>query len=82
MKLYGYAETDPLQEQVVPAALAEITLCATSSELRKMAIFLEYCAAEMEKMGATYDHVHLSDRLKEFATSPHFVVASMTAIET
>jgi len=25
-------------------------------------------------MGLAYDHVHLSDRMKEFEPSPHFVV--------
>jgi hypothetical protein len=77
MKLYGYAEKGIPAESVVPEALAEITLCATSAELRKMAAFLESCAKEMERMGADYDHVHLSDRLKEFESSPHFVVASV-----
>ncbi len=77
MKLYGYPDQGLPPETVVPAPLAEITLCATPEELRKMAAFLESCAAEMEQMGLTYDHVHLSDRLKEFEASPHFVVASL-----
>jgi hypothetical protein len=81
MKLYGYADTGLPPEQVVPAALAEITLCATPLELRRMAKFLESCASEMERMGAAYDHVHLSDRLKEFEASPHFVVAAPSASE-
>ena len=75
MKLYGYPDEGLPPEEVVPAALAEITLCAVPDELRKLAAFLESCAAEMERMGATYDHVHLSDRVKEFEASPHFVVA-------
>jgi hypothetical protein len=77
MKLYGYADEGLPAEKVVPAALAEITLCATPNELRKMAAFLESCAEEMERMGPSYDHLHLSDRLKEFESSPHFVVASL-----
>jgi len=28
----------------------------------------------MDRMGDRYDHVHLADRLKQFETSPHFVV--------
>jgi len=79
MKLYGYPEEGLPAEQVVPAALAEITLCATPSELRSMAAFLEQCAAEMERMGEIYDHVHLSDRVKQFESSPHFVVARLDA---
>lgn len=76
MKLYGYEEKDLLSEDIVPKLLSEVTLCATPQELRKIAGFLESCAAEMEHMGSTYDHVHLSDRLKEFRQSPHFVVVA------
>jgi hypothetical protein len=78
VKLYGYEETDLPPEEIVPKLLAEITLCATSHELLKLASFLTFCAAEMERMGPTYDHLHLSDRLKEFEQSPHFVVAAAT----
>ena len=75
MKLYGYADEGIPIEEVVPALLAEITLCATPEELRQIAEFFTSCAAEMERMGAAYDHVHLSDRLKQFRSSPQFVVA-------
>jgi hypothetical protein len=77
MKLYGYTDQGLPTAEVVPATLAEVTLCATPAELRQMARFFESCAAEMERMGSTYDHVHLSDRLKEFELSPHFVVAGL-----
>ncbi len=75
MKLYGYPADGLEPEKVVPAELAEVTLCATPHELRRMATFLTSCATEMESMGRVYDHVHLSDRLKELEASPHFVVA-------
>jgi len=29
----------------------------------------------MDRMGATFDHVRLGDRIKSFQASPHFVVA-------
>ena len=74
MKLYGYSDEN-IPSDVVPVSLAEVTLCATPIELRRMAEFLSSCATEMESMGSIYDHVHLSDRLKEFKQSPHFVVA-------
>ncbi len=76
MKIYGYPNKGLPAEEVVSDELAEITLCATSDELRKIAAFLELCAKEMEHMGLNYDHVHLSDRVKEFGLSPHFVVAA------
>jgi hypothetical protein len=79
MKLYGYSDEGLPVEQVVTVELAEITLCATPSELRRMAVFFETCAGEMERMGETFDHAHLSDGAKEFEHSPHFVVARLDA---
>ena len=78
MKLYGYPDKGLPIEDIVSAELAEVTVNATPAELRKMADFLVFCASEMERMGATYDHVHLSDRMKEFPGSPHFVVMKGT----
>ena len=74
MKLSGYHDNGSPAEEVLPASLAEITLQATPAELRRMAEFLTFCADEMDRMGPTYDHIHLSDRMKEFRRSPHFVV--------
>ena len=74
MKLHGYPDEGLPTEEVVPAELAEITLVATPTELRRIAEFLTFCASEMERMGTTYDHVHLSDHFKSFRNSPHFVV--------
>ena len=75
MRLYGYELTDPLPEDIVPSALAEITLVASAVELRVMAQFLADCADDMDRMGSKFDHVHLGDRIKAFQSSPHFVVA-------
>ena len=73
MRIYGYEEGQP--PGTVPSPpLAEVTLNATPTELRAMAKFLSDCADEMDRMGDRYDHVHLADRLKQFETSPHFVV--------
>ena len=73
MKLYGYEPNDFI-EDIRPAALAEVTLNATPQELRRMAAFLAACADKMERMGDTYSHVRLSDRMPEFEGAPHFVV--------
>jgi hypothetical protein len=75
MKLYGYSEEERAQPEPIPVELAEVTLVATASELREMAEFLLFCASEMNRMGSKYDHIHLSDTLKQFQSSPHFVVA-------
>ena len=73
MRIYGYEDGQPPSTAPSPP-LAEVTLNATPTELRAMAKFLSDCADEMDRMGDRYDHVHLSDRLKKFETSPHFVV--------
>ena len=74
MKLFGYADSDLPPEEITPSTLAEVTLCASPKELRAMAKFLTHCAAEMERMGEGYDHIHLSDQIRQFRESPHFVV--------
>lgn len=78
MKLFGYADEGLPIEGVATKELAEVTLCATAGELRRISEFLTFCASEMERMGSVYDHIHLSDRLKEFEGSPHFVVMKVT----
>ncbi len=75
MQIYGYEDNGQPLDAVVPALLAEITLNATPDELRAMAGFLQGCAEEMDRMGDKFEHIHLSDRLKAFEASPHFVVA-------
>jgi hypothetical protein len=75
MHIYGYEDTGQPFGTVVPALLAEVTLNATPNELRAMAEFLNVCADEMDRMGDSFDHIHLSDRIKQFEASPHFVVA-------
>jgi hypothetical protein len=72
MKLFGYGNEE---HAVEPKVLAEVTLSASPHELRRMAAFLQHCASEMERMGDSYDHIHLGDHMKEFdQSSPHFVV--------
>lgn len=73
MRIYGYKDGQP-PDTVPSQPLAEVTLNATPIELRAISKFLSDCADEMDRMGDRYDHVHLSDRLKQFETSLHFVV--------
>ena len=74
MRLSGYADEGLPIDEIIPATLAEVTLCATPVELRRMAEFLTFCALEMDRMGKAYDHMHLSDLMKDFRDSPHLVV--------
>lgn len=75
MKLYGYTVEEAQTKGVIPSTLAEVTLVASPAELRRIAAFLSSAAANMEKMGRTYSHEHLSDKAQGFKRSPHFVVA-------
>jgi hypothetical protein len=74
MKIFGYKDEGLDPENVRPVELAEITLQADPAELRKIATFLNTCADGMEARGRDWEHEHLSDRVKEFENSPHFVV--------
>lgn len=76
MVIYGYKNEGFPIEEVEPSELAEVTLVATPDELRRIAKFLESAAVSMERMGSTYDHEHLSDKMREFEGSPHFVVVN------
>lgn len=72
MKIFGYSGPETPVEDV--PQLLEITLNATPSELRRISEFLEFCADEMDRVGGRFNHLHLSDRMKEFRDAPHFVV--------
>lgn len=74
MKIYGYKSDDQSEAVIVPSELAEITLVASSEELRKIASFLVSAANGMDARGRKWEHEHLSDKYKEFESSPHFVV--------
>jgi hypothetical protein len=73
MKIYGYKNEED-SDIVEPAELAEITLVASPEELRKIARFITDAADGMEARGRKWGHEHLSDKYKEFKSSPHFVI--------
>ena len=75
MKLYGHIASHESVEDAVPSALAEITLVASPTELRRIAEFLLAGAASMEERGQAYGHEHLSDKDHSFRSSPHLVIA-------
>lgn len=77
MKLFGYSDDGRQAENPVTVELVEVTVNATPAELRRIAEFVLFCASEMERMGPKYDHVHLADRMREFESSPHFVVMNV-----
>lgn len=73
MRLHGYPK-EGQQDVGASAELAEVTLEASPQELRAMAAFFLSAADEMDRMGATYDHLHLADAMPRFRTSPHLTV--------
>jgi len=81
MKISGYSDQGLPAEEIVTSELAEITLLATPKELKKIAAFLNSAAENMERMGATYSHEHLSDKQPGFGNSPHFTVFNAELVE-
>jgi hypothetical protein len=79
MKLHGYKNDGNSIGEIVPQELAEVNLVASPAELRKIAKFLEYAANGMEVHGKNFEHVHLSDKMAEFKSAPHFVVINPDA---
>ncbi|MCH4296698.1 hypothetical protein MJ923_20550 [Shewanella sp. 3B26] len=73
MRLTGHVGVE--NEEDIPEflRLKELSVIATPDELRKIAEFFIETANTMESMGDDYDHEHLSDRFKEFESSPHLV---------
>jgi hypothetical protein len=74
MKLFGYLAS--ALEQQTPLALSEATLLASPAELKEIAGFLLHAAKNMELMGKSFGHMHLSDTLRQFENSPAFIVAA------
>lgn len=72
MKLFGDSEPGTPVEEV--PELHEVTLNATSGELRRMGAFLVLCASEMDRLGEGFNHLHLAAQMKEFRDSPEFAV--------
>jgi len=79
MKLFGFLSSTP--EQHAPSELAELTLAASSEELREIAGFLLHAAKTMDQLGKSFDHMHLSDTLRQFENSPALVVAVGTSAQ-
>jgi hypothetical protein len=76
VKIHGYSDEGLEVQDIVSSELAEITLVATSEELRRIARFLDSCADGIDARGKSWEHEHLSDRDRKFQGSPHFVVAN------
>ncbi|HZX81349.1 MAG TPA: hypothetical protein VFE72_10400 [Lysobacter sp.] len=57
MEAYGFLEDG---EQAIRLSAASFAL--TPEAMRSFAAFVAHAAAEMEQLGANYDHVHWQDR--------------------
>lgn len=74
MKVYGYGNEAHASDARGLVELSEVTIAATSGELRRIAMFLERCADGMDADGKAWEHEHLSDEDHLFADSPQFIV--------
>ena len=55
MKAFGFTETE---EAIV---LTDVALALTPEAMREFARFVAHAAAEMERLGADYERVHVMD---------------------
>jgi hypothetical protein len=60
MKAYAYPAGEPLNEYGL-LELKEVSLSADSKTVRAIAQFLMVAADEMDRMGESYDHLHMQD---------------------
>jgi hypothetical protein len=58
--------------------MAEVTLVASTKELRKIASFILDAADGIERMSEGYGHEHLSLKRKGFEDPPDIIVANPT----
>lgn len=72
MKIFGYAK-DKVDTNLIE--LKEVTLVASSAELKSVADFLLRCATEMEE-DIKWEHEHLSDSESRFEDAELVVFAN------
>jgi hypothetical protein len=59
MKIAGYGNNDITLNGLIE--LESIAIAASPKIIKDLAVFLNYAADEMEKMGSDYDPIHLMD---------------------
>jgi hypothetical protein len=57
MEAYGF-----VQDSDEPIRLAEVSLALSPNAMRSFAAFVTAAAAEMERLGPSYDHLHWQDQ--------------------
>ncbi|WP_150740771.1 MULTISPECIES: Imm32 family immunity protein [Pandoraea] len=72
MKIYGYSFGGDAEL----SELHEVSFVASPEELRRIARFLEDCAAGMAACGGDWMHEHLSDNVQGFKGTPDVVVVN------
>ena len=61
MKMYAYPAGDPLNEYGL-LELKDVSFSADAKTIREIARFLNEAADEMEKLGSSFDHIHMQDK--------------------
>ncbi len=70
MKIFGFLIAGKVE---IPDELSEVSLQATPAELRRIARFLEQCAATMETH-PDFGHAHLKDTDEAMKEGPDVIV--------
>jgi hypothetical protein len=71
MKVYGYVQGS---DDETPTQMQEVTVSADPATLRRMAEWLLYVAAEIEKHGERFGHDHFERFIGDKKPSCRFVV--------
>ena len=74
MKIYGYQNIEVEDPTILE--LSEISLCASPTKLREIAVFLQNMADEMEK-DDSFEHAHLQDNCEGWQiNTPDIIVCA------
>lgn len=74
MKLFGHVTLSSGDVDNLPSSLAEVAVSGSASEIRKIAVFFNKMADEMEEQGEDFEHSNLSDYDEGFKDKPQLVV--------
>lgn len=78
MKFWGYTQELVESAEPQPAALIEVTISATPSDLREIAKFLSSVADTIETQGRNFEHEHFLNNATE---EPRLIVFNPLALE-
>ncbi|MFG0453865.1 hypothetical protein [Shewanella mangrovisoli] len=78
MKFWGYTQELAEAAEPQPKALIEVTISATSSDLREIAKFLSSAADKIEVQGRNFEHEHF---LNNASDAPRLIIFNPLTLE-